>query len=175
MSKENHSVDRLKKSLDCLWKDIKNARWVIIFIIAYFVFLKNFLYSTCPLVIFTGFPCPMCGMTRAGFALLHLEFKEAFHIHPFIYPLGFMIAAFCANRYIFLKKTPEWMKWCMIILLAAMTVFYIWRMYHYFPGEPPMSYYYNNLASRLRRWFYRFAGNSQIQLFFQSLYDKINL
>ena len=153
MSKENYSVDRLKKSVHYLWMDIKSAKWVIIFIIAYFVFLKNFLYSTCPLVILTGFPCPMCGMTRSGFALLRLNFGEAFHIHPFIYPIIFMIVIFCINRYLLLKKTPEWMKWCMIFLLASMVLFYIWRMYRYFPGEPPMSYYYNNAASCFFRTF----------------------
>ena len=37
-----------------LWNDIKQAKWVIIFMIAYFAFMKNFLYSTCPSVLL---PC----------------------------------------------------------------------------------------------------------------------
>ena len=63
-----------------LWNDIKQAKWVIIFIIAYFAFMKNFLYSTCPSVLLTGYPCPACGMTRAAFCLLRMDFKGAFSI-----------------------------------------------------------------------------------------------
>ena len=68
-----------------LWNDIKQAKWVIIFMIAYFAFMKNFLYSTCPSVLLTGYPCPACGMTRAAFCLFRMDFKGAFSIHPFIY------------------------------------------------------------------------------------------
>ena len=39
-----------------LWNDIKQAKWVIIFMIAYFAFMKNFLYSPCPSVLLTGYP-----------------------------------------------------------------------------------------------------------------------
>ena len=148
MSKENYSVDRLKKSLLYIWTDIKNTRWVIIFIIAYFVFLRKYLYSTCPMVVIIGFPCPMCGMTRAGFALLRFDFRGALQIHPFIYPISGLIIIFCFNRYILFRKTPEWMKWILILLIIAMVGFYIWRMYRYFPGEPPMSYYYDNMTHR---------------------------
>ena len=66
-------------------KDIKSAKWVIIFVIAYFAFLRNMIFSMCPMVMITGYPCPSCGMTRAGIRLLHLDFEGAWEIHPFIY------------------------------------------------------------------------------------------
>ena len=58
-------------------KDIKSAKWVIIFVIAYFAFLRNMIFSMCPMVMITGYPCPSCGMTRAGIRLLHLDFAGA--------------------------------------------------------------------------------------------------
>ena len=42
---------------------------------------------SCPLQHFTGIPCPGCGMSRAGFALLRLDFAAAFRYHPMIYVL----------------------------------------------------------------------------------------
>ena len=38
----------------------------------------------CPLQHFTGVPCPGCGMSRAAFALLRLDFMAAFRYHPMI-------------------------------------------------------------------------------------------
>ena len=41
----------------------------------------------CPLQHFTGVPCPGCGLSRALFALLRLDFAAAFRYHPMIYVL----------------------------------------------------------------------------------------
>lgn len=134
-----------------LYNDIKAARWAIILIIAYFVCLKKYLYSLCPVVLFTGFPCPACGLTRAAFRVLHLDFAGAWQMHPFIYPIIFLAAWFCIQRYILQKNNMEAMKWYTIILIAGMIVFYIWRMYHYFPDIPPMGYFKYNIIYRIRR------------------------
>lgn len=41
----------------------------------------------CPVWHFTGIPCPGCGLSRAAFALLRLDFWTAFRYHPMIYVL----------------------------------------------------------------------------------------
>lgn len=130
-----------------LRKDIKQAKWVIIFIIAYFAFMKNFLYSTCPSVLLSGYPCPACGMTRAAICLLRLDFRGAFSIHPFIYAVAAYATAFAINRYILQRKMGKFLKLALAGLMAGMIIYYIWRMLMYFPGEPPMSYYSRNLLS----------------------------
>ena len=142
----------IKDAFCMLWNDIKSAKWVIIFIIAYFVFLKKFLYSTCPVVLISGFPCPACGLTRAGFLMLGLDFAGALHVHPFIFPIAGLTVLFCVNRYLMLKRTPEWMKWCLILLITGMVIFYIYRMIHVFPGDPPMSFYRGNLIHMLKEF-----------------------
>ena len=38
----------------------------------------------CPLQHFTGVPCPGCGLSRAAFALLRLDFMAAVRYHPMI-------------------------------------------------------------------------------------------
>ena len=81
-------------------KDIKQTKWAIIVIIAYFVFVRKFIYSICPLNMLTGYPCPSCGLTRAGIRLLHFDFAGAWHMHPFIYVVAILVFRYCWNRYI---------------------------------------------------------------------------
>lgn len=112
----------------------------------------NIFYSSCPFVMITGFPCPGCGLSRAGFSILRGEFLQAWYLHPFIYGIGLLTAVFVIRRYILHKETGSLKKW-LIFLLAGMFVFYIYRMIRYFPGEPPMSYYPGNLLSRIAQAF----------------------
>lgn len=94
----------------------------------------------------TGLPCPGCGLTRAGFALLRLDLAGAYRIHPFIYPIAGYIAVFGWNRYIKGRRMGKKLKAGLIVLMALAILFYGWRMWMYFPGEPPMSYYERNLV-----------------------------
>jgi hypothetical protein len=45
-------------------------------------FIPQF-YIICPLLTFTGIPCPFCGLTRSLLCLLHGEVAQAFWYHPF--------------------------------------------------------------------------------------------
>lgn len=135
----------MRRALKLLWKDIKDIKWAIIIIIAYFVLGRYFLYSLCPMVMVTGLPCPGCGLTRAGFALLRLDLAGAYRIHPFIYPIAGYIAVFGWNRYIMGRRMGKKLKAGLTVLMVLVILFYGWRMWMYFPGEPPMSYYERNL------------------------------
>ena len=54
-----------------------------------------------------------------------------------------------------LDKTEQEVKdtkkaWKILAMLGIlMILFYIWRMLRYFPGNPPMSYYYGNVLLNL--------------------------
>ena len=146
MSKEDHFI------MKTLLKDIKSARWAIILIIAYFAFFKKFIYTICPLVLFTGYPCPGCGMTRAMFCLLQFDFAGAWKMHPFIYPIGLLFLMFCINRYILNGKYMKVVKIFMIIIAAGMAIFYIYRMFTMFPDVTPVTYYYDNYFSIIVNW-----------------------
>ncbi len=97
------------------------------------------------MVMVTGLPCPGCGLTRAGFALLRLDLAGAYRIHPFIYPIAGYIAVFGWNRYIMGRRMGKKLKAGLTVLMVLVILFYGWRMWMYFPGEPPMSYYERNL------------------------------
>lgn len=129
-------------------KDIKSAKWVIIGIITYFVFFRKLWFSMCPMVMITGYPCPSCGMTRAGIKLLHFDFIGAWEMHPFIYGVALLVVLFIWNRYIRLRPTPKYLLWLAGGMVIALVVFYVYRVKKYFPGESPMSYYSDNLIHR---------------------------
>lgn len=136
-------------ALRLLVRDIKNIKWAVLILIIYYIFSKKVLNSMCPLVALTGYPCPGCGLTRAGFSVLRLDFASAWEFHPFIYPIIFLLVFYIVNRYIRQKKNTKIISWLTALVVVLMVVFYIYRMYLYFPGEPPMSYYRYNVISRL--------------------------
>ena len=85
-------------------------KWAIILIIAYFALGKYFLYSLCPMVVITGFPRPGCGLTRARFRLLRLDFAGAWRMHPLVFAAaGFLL--FAAWMWVTGQGNPLRKKW----------------------------------------------------------------
>jgi len=144
MSKESNFSKRIRSAFELLWKDIRTFRYVILVFCIYFLVGKNFLYSLCPTVLITGFPCPGCGMTRAVFAVLRGNFALAWEMHPFVYVLGGYVVILAFRRYILQREIKSMVKYLMIIAVA-MIGYYIYRMVKYFPSKPPMSYYYGSI------------------------------
>lgn len=125
-------------------EDVKKAKDGILVLGIYFV-CSRFLFSmSCPMVVLTGYPCPGCGMTRAVIALLKGDFYRAYQMHAFVYVLIVYAILFVIWRY-GLKKDLLWIKRIGVLILAAMVVYYAYRMINLFPTEPPMSYYKKNL------------------------------
>ena len=89
---------------------------------------------------------------------MHLDVSSALKVHPFIFPIAGIFLLFMWNRYLRLKNTPEWMKWCLIIVIIGAVIYYIWRMYRYFPGEPPISYYTKNLNQYMKQMIHSRTG-----------------
>ncbi len=54
-------------------------------IIYYLIVLYTPFSLPCLIKLMTGFECPSCGITRMAVALLHLDFKAAFHYNPFVF------------------------------------------------------------------------------------------
>jgi hypothetical protein len=52
-----------------------------------FVLAFVFRIPLCPVAIITRHPCPGCGLTRAGVALLQGHLDEAVHFHPLVIPI----------------------------------------------------------------------------------------
>lgn len=147
-------VRRFKDGWEILKNDIKGT-WVGFAVFGvYFLVGRYVLYSLCPSVVITGFPCPGCGLTRAVLSIFRGDFRAAWQLHPFSYVLLLYLAAFFVRRYVQQKALTHFLKG-LLVILVAMVIFYIYRMVRYFPGNPPMSYYYGSLVGRM---FGRYLG-----------------
>lgn len=86
---------------------------------------------------------------KTGIRLLHLDFKGAWKMHPFIYAFAAGVVIFAWRRYICKKPIGKWFKTGCVVCVVLMVIYYVWRMYRYFPDQPPMSYYHYNLLRLL--------------------------
>lgn len=143
MSEKNYYY-MLKKAFQLLWMDIKRLRYGIMAAICYWIVSRFVFHNGCPFVVLTGFPCPACGLTRAALHLMKGEWLAALQMNAAIYPIVLLIVIVVVRRY-FLQKTVNCLLKYWIVLLISMLAYYVYRMVTFFPTEPPMTYYYNNL------------------------------
>lgn len=142
--------DACKEAGRLFWRDVRRLKAPLIVLTLYFIFMKKVFHMMCPMVLLTGFPCPGCGLTRAGVALLQGDFRTAWEQNLMIYPIVLFVIVYIVFRY-FLKRDTKKLSWLLLVILAAMIVYYIYRMCRYFPGEPPMSYYHDALITFMKK------------------------
>ena len=65
------------------------------FFISLYFFTKIFSVSICPINNIFGVSCFGCGLTRGFIAILHLDFKLAFHYNVMSIPLFVGISSYC--------------------------------------------------------------------------------
>lgn len=140
----------IRSSIKIFWADMRNVKWAVISIIACFLFLYVLFGSICPVACLTGFPCPACGLTRAGISVLTLRFADAWELQPFIYPILLWLAAAAVQRYFCRRRRLSvWLKWAGAVLICGMVVFYAVSMYRYFPDRAPYLYHSDNLLQKI--------------------------
>ena len=100
---------------------------IIVLLVGYYFFNKyTGIYIPCIFHEITGYKCPGCGITHLVFALLKLNFKEAFTSNPlvFIY-MPFIISYFVYYDYLYVYqkkdkiicKIPNWV-WIILIIIT---------------------------------------------------------
>ncbi|MDE5715009.1 MAG: DUF2752 domain-containing protein [Anaeroplasmataceae bacterium] len=113
---------------------------------ALYVFVTHALgIQNCILKLLIGYPCPGCGMSRAAFSLLRLDFIAAFHYNPFIFLLPFLFLGIALKQNQFVKKIMK-SPWVWISITIVIFIVYILRFVYIYPNAP-MDYYRNNLFS----------------------------
>lgn len=96
---------------------------VYLLITAVYVIL-HILKIGCPIKFLTGISCAGCGMTRAWFSVLKLDFVQAFYFHPLfgMVPVGMLI-------YLLRKHIPPKGIWFLMnIAIVLFITVYIIRM-----------------------------------------------
>jgi hypothetical protein len=109
-------------------------------------------FQLCVFRIFTGFPCPGCGLTRSFLALLQGDMAKSFQYHPFLLPVLFTfltaLSAFLSGKKIIKKNiftsffqffhTGKYFYLTVFILLFLL---FIARMILFFPDDTRVMYY----------------------------------
>lgn len=125
------------------------AYWQFIALfIAYDITVHLLFHAFCPLVIVTGLPCPGCGMSRSVFYFAAGQWEKGWNMNPLGICWLLLGIYFCVMRYIAGKK-PRGVLQMGGVLVVLMVLLYGYRMYHYFPGNPPVSYTPGSLLERM--------------------------
>ena len=97
----------VKNAFHRLLSDIKQNKTALCCILLYVLVTQLLFHSVCPIAIVFGFPCPACGLTRAGLLLLLGQWSPAFDMNPAIFVLipYLLYLGFC--RYALDQKPPH--------------------------------------------------------------------
>ena len=90
--------------------------------------------DTCSFHALTSLSCPGCGLTRAFCAISHGQFRDAWNLHPFSFPLYAAVlvgtaAPLLNRRFPALsgEKAAKTLLVCVLVLAIAMLIFGGWR------------------------------------------------
>lgn len=140
--------ERLHWAMLRIWKDIREYRMFILAFAVYDALVQLLFGAFCPAVIVTGLPCPGCGMTRAVFYFATGQFEKGWQMNPLgILWLGLALY-FAIMRY-WLGRPAKGVLQIGGILAGCMLALYLYRMYRFFPGAPPLVYEEGNLLERM--------------------------
>lgn len=108
----------------------KYLKILLYHIIAFIVILFTIFVYKCPFYYLFNFPCPGCGITRAHFALLRFDFKQAFDYHPLFFT-AIPIILYVPHRNVLKKKLSIKSEIIAIIVLSVLFLFvYLFRIYN---------------------------------------------
>jgi hypothetical protein len=91
----------------------------------------------CPTRWLFHFPCPLCGMTRAAWLFVHIQWKEAWMQNPGIFPLAVLfclmiVAAFlpavAKQRRVRGGRWAKILRWSVWGCIGLILVFYVLRL-----------------------------------------------
>ena len=138
----------LRNMINRIYEDIKKNIVPLALIFGAWVIMTTVFHRFCPVVLFSGFPCPGCGMTRAFFSFFTLHPVRAFLYNP-VYPLWLITLISAAFRRYVQGKSLVALRWLLILTALATIALYIWRMIYVFPDHEPMTFVHDNLMSTI--------------------------
>lgn len=128
--------------------DIKEYGMAVLMLLLYTVVVNLVFHAFCPVVIFSGYPCPGCGITRAAVCLMTGRWKRAWQFNPVIFPIALTAVYVGWNRYLMGRKAKG-IKWFLAVLFLLLIVVYIVRMWLYFPDREPYVYAEDNMLAHI--------------------------
>lgn len=132
-------------------KSTKSTVLTVVGLLVLAVFLV-FWYGTfgCPIRFLTGICCPGCGMSRAVWHVLQLDFAGAFHYHPLVFLLPLILLGWLLR-----KRLPR--RLLNILGIAVLAAFLLVYLYRLFSGSEvvyarPEESIFCKLSEFLKEW-----------------------
>lgn len=97
-------TDNLKRAVVQLRQDIKSIRLSLAVLAIYMIITHSVFGTVCPWAILTHFPCPACGLTRAGLCVAALHFRDAFRWNAMIGLWLPYLLYLAVERYVLARK-----------------------------------------------------------------------
>lgn len=127
--------------------DIKEYGMAAVAVLIYTVIVNLIFHAFCPLVIFCGFPCPGCGVSRATVCVITGQWQRAWQLNPVIFPIVLLAGYFFLNRYLVERKVRG-IKALIAAVMILLVIVYCVRMYLHFPDRVPYVYTEHNMLAR---------------------------
>ncbi|MCH5276119.1 MAG: DUF2752 domain-containing protein [Lachnospiraceae bacterium] len=108
-------------------RDLYRMRPALAILFLYGLVTQLVFHTVCPFAIFTGHPCPACGMTRAVLLFLTGNIRLSFNLHPLamFWPLFLLYLGYF--RYLRDRRAP--FVWPITITLCLVTIgCYLYRL-----------------------------------------------
>ena len=98
-------MERLQRICKRITEDFYLWRWALLVLLVYGCVTQIVFGTICPFVVFSGFPCPACGLTRGVCAILtgHWKMAAAYNITAFLWlaagtHLVLLYALYCRKK-----------------------------------------------------------------------------
>ena len=138
------SDSMFKKAFELLKKDIvQNADKIIVAFLV-IAFMDFSLGTVCASKLLCGFPCPFCGLTRAGIKLITFDFESAWALNPLIYYIAILLILWIIHRYLGLISKRLIIALLIVLVITSIPL-YVYRLNNLFPHTEPMTYREANL------------------------------
>lgn len=128
--------------------DVKEYGMAVVVLMIYTFFTNLLFHAFCPLIIFSGIPCPGCGVSRATAYFLTGRWRQAWQMNPMVFPVVLAAVYFAWNRYLLGRKAAG-IKVIIVTLILLMIVVYGVRMYLYYPDRAPYVYTADNMLAHM--------------------------
>ena len=102
-------------------QDVKEYGVAAVAVALYTVAVNLIFHAFCPLIIFCGFPCPGCGVSRATACFITGRWQQAWQMNPVVFPIMLCAAYFCLMRYLLGRKVKG-MKVLAAIIMVLLAV-----------------------------------------------------
>lgn len=134
---------------EMLVRDGKNFLLAAILCVTYVYLIQKIFGAVCWVRLAFGFPCPLCGITRAAGLFINGDFLGAWQMHAMFYFVLLFIPVYIFCKY-FLKNGSKIIKGYVIIFMFAAIGYYVYRMLYLFPEREPLIYYQDNWLAYIR-------------------------